>query len=537
MIHSVKDFVDKKMNNKLICFNNVSDDYLFFYDIKKDSFCATKRNKKHSKDDHVFLDDYKNIKEKIYFKDRNIIDNLYNKIIPDEIHSFHVSFRIAHENQMKWYECQENKIDQKEIVLGTIYEKNKVKIKENVGVENLFDSFKLNNAGFALMMKVDQYDEIHFTTYYKYGDFVKSSIKKCIISSLKKRQKYIELDSWNFLIIDLEGNAKDAKNLLQRITDNKQKIYFSIVAGAIELSKEFYSYDGVLECLNFSLNRAEGFNGNKFYLFDMQHYIRLKRKEDVLKHIYWAINYDFEGFELYYQPIIDINTKSIIALEALLRFKKKDEYIQPKEFISLLEQTHLILPVGRWVLKSAMESCKELQRLIPGLKMNVNLSFVQVNQNNSVQMILDILDEIEIDTTLLGIEITETGELNSNQYFNFCVGLEKGRIALILDDYGSGFSNIHRLAVAKPQYIKIDHSFTKQIIKSDYYRKILKNTISMAHDLGLLICIEGIEESDEYDVIKSLGADYMQGYLFARPMDKHSFIKDHKRMSENFLNN
>ena len=124
MIHSVKDFVDKKMNNKLICFNNVSDDYLFFYDIKKDSFCATKRNKKHIEDDHVFLYDYKSIKEKIYFKDRNIIDDLYNKIIRNEIHSFQVSFRIVHENQMEWYECQGNKIDQKEIVLGTIYEKN-----------------------------------------------------------------------------------------------------------------------------------------------------------------------------------------------------------------------------------------------------------------------------------------------------------------------------------------------------------------------------------------------------------------------------
>ena len=281
------------------------------------------------------------------------------------------------------------------------------------------------------------------------------------------------------------------------------------------MSKEFYSYDRVLECLNFSLNRAEGFNGNKFYLFDMQHYIRLKRKEEILKHIYWAINHDFEGFELYYQPIIDINTKSIITLEALLRLKMKDEYIQPKEFISLLEQTHLILPVGRWVLKTAMESWKELQQLIPGLKMNVNMSFVQVNQNNSVQMIIDIIKEI--DTTLLGIEITETGELNSNQYDNFCIGLEKGNRALLLDDYGSGFSNVHRLTAAKPQYIKIDHSFTKHIIKSDYYRKILKNTIT--------------------DVIKSLGADYMQGCLFARPMDKHSFIKNHKRMSENFLNN
>lgn len=199
----------------------------------------------------------------------------------------------------------------------------------------------------------------------------------------------------------------------------------------------------------------------------MQHYIRIKRKEEILKHIYWAINHDFEGFELYYQPIIDTNTKSIITLEALLRLKMKDEYVQPKEFISLLEQTHLILPVVRWVLKTAMESWKELQQLIPGLKMNVNMSFVQVNQNNSVQMIIDIIKEI--DTTLLGIEITETGELNSNQYYNFCIGLEKGKIALILDDYGSGFSNVHRLAAAKPQYLKIDHSFTKQIIKSDYY--------------------------------------------------------------------
>ena len=98
-------------------------------------------------------------KKKIYFKDRNIIDNLYNKII------------------------------RKEIVLGTIYEKNKLKIKEYIGVENLFDSFKLNNAGFVFDDEVDQYDEIHFTTYYKYGDFVKSSIKNVLFSSFEKENK------------------------------------------------------------------------------------------------------------------------------------------------------------------------------------------------------------------------------------------------------------------------------------------------------------------------------------------------------------
>lgn len=117
--------------------------------------------------------------------------------------------------------------------------------------------------------------------------------------------------------------------------------------------------------------------------------------------------------------------------------------------------------------KNSYGKLERIATIASGLKMNVNMSFVQVNQNNSVQMIKDIIKEI--DTTLLGIEITETGELNSNQYYNFCIGLEIGKIALILDDYGSGFSNVHRLAAAKPQYIKIDHSFTKQITKSDYY--------------------------------------------------------------------
>lgn len=545
---SVKNFIDRKMNNRCVCFDDVQN-YLFFYDIKNDRFCVTKMEEQYNQDNYnSFSDSYENIKRKIYYKDINIVDNLYNKIQNHGLNSFQVLFRITDESNLpKWYECKGKIINNRNTILGTLFEKDLVSLyNEEINIENLLESFELNNKGFVLLIKVDQYDEIHFTTYYKYGDFVKSSIKKCILSSLKKKQRYIELDAWNFLIIDLEGNAGDAKNLFQCITDsinqllndNKQKIYFSILAGAIELNEEFYSYDKVLECLNFSLNSVEGFNGNKFHMFDMQNYIELKRKEEILKNIYWSINHNFEGFELFYQPIIDVHTKSIASLEALLRFKMKDkkQYLQPNEFIPLLEQTHLILPVGRWILKTAMISCKELQQIIPGLKINVNLSYIQVNQNNSAKIILDLLEETKLDAALLGIEITETGNLNTNQYHNFCLNLGNEKIAIILDDYGSGFSNAHRLAMTKPKYIKIDYSFTKQAVKSEYYQKILKNIIAMAHDLQLLVCVEGVENHSEYKIIKSLNADYIQGYMFAKPMPKQNFINDYKKITKRVLN-
>lgn len=544
---SVKKFIDRKMNNKFDCFDDMQN-YLFFYDINDNHFCVTKMDKQSNQGDYNnFSDSYENIKRKIYYKDINVVDNLYNKIRNNELNSFHASFRIIDESNLtKWYDCEGKIINNRNIILGTLFEKDLARLKDKINIENIFESIELNNRGFVLLLKVDQYDEVHFTTYYKYGDFVKNSIKKCIIFSLKKKQKIFELDEWSFLIFSPDGDSKKAKELYQDITnsinkllsENKQKIYFSILAGAIELNKEFYSYDKVIECLNFSLNSVEGFNGNKFHMFDMHHYIKLKRKEDVLRNMYWAVNHNFEGFELFYQPIIDINTKTVTALEALLRFKEKDadQYIQPSEFLPLLEQTNLMLPVGKWILKTAMVNCKELQHIIPGLKINVNLSYIQVNQNNSAKIILDLLEETKLDATLLGIEITETGNLNTNQYHNFCLNLGNEKIAIILDDYGSGFSNAHRLAMTKPKYIKIDYSFTKQAIKSEYYQKILKNIIAMAHDLQLLVCVEGVENHSEYEIIKSLNADYMQGYMFAKPMPKQNFINDYKKITKKVLN-
>ena len=237
------------------------------------------------------------------------------------------------------------------------------------------------------------------------------------------------------------------------------------------------------------------------------------------KHIYEHMEgYHFQLAHLkkYYE------SQSVYYLEIGIYDITKEEI--ENEFIPILEESGLIIPAGRWILRQAVACCKKWQEFIPEFKVNVNLSYVQIIKSKILDEIKQALKDFNLKPALLGIEVTESGYLeNTYHYKKLWSSLKEEGITLILDDYGTGYSNAYRLSDLTPHYIKIDRVLTQKALSSNYERSILIYIIEMAHSLKLNVCIEGVETEEELQEIKKLNPDYIQGYLFGKPAPEDEF--------------
>ena len=262
-------------------------------------------------------------------------------------------------------------------------------------------------------------------------------------------------------------------------------------------------YDTLIKYSDFALNEAKKKGKNSCYFFTQDKYKQFIRRREIRVELQNAVDHNFKNFDVYYQPIIDIHTRNLIGAEALMRFKMKRneqiEFISPAEFIPILEESGLIIPAGRWILRQAVACCKKWQEFIPEFKVNVNLSYVQIIKSKILDEIKQALKDFNLKPALLGIEVTESGYLeNTYHYKKLWSSLKEEGITLILDDYGTGYSNAYRLSDLTPHYIKIDRVLTQKALSSNYERSILIYIIEMAHSLRLNVCIEGVETEEEF---------------------------------------
>ena len=202
--------------------------------------------------------------------------------------------------------------------------------------------------------------------------------------------------------------------------------------------------------------------------------------------------------------------------------------VSPAEFIPLLEESGLIIPVGRFVLHQALKACGQIQKYIPDFRISVNVSYIQVLKSDMLTEILSAISIYKIKRGSLIIELTESGFLECNANFrHFCDGLKRSEIPLALDDFGTGYSNFHYLYNLSPDTIKIDRSFTLKALNNGYEYNLLQHMVEMTHSIDLKLCVEGIETKQELDKISRIEPDYIQGYFFGRPCSFSIFMESY----------
>jgi len=227
---------------------------------------------------------------------------------------------------------------------------------------------------------------------------------------------------------------------------------------------------------------------------------------------------------VHYQPIISIKTGQVSGFEALVRWQHPVRgLVLPGDFIALAQETGLILPIDQWVIETACSQISEWQSCFhfdPPLMVNVNLTGKFIVQPNLLKMIGGILSKTGLEAKYLSVDVTESAFVEFGESFaDIVAALRKSGIEVQIDDFGTGYSSLVYLKGFPVSALKIDQIFVSQMSSRDDNTQIIRTIIELAHDLGMRAYAEGIETERQLRMLKSMGCDGGQGYLFARPLE------------------
>lgn len=235
-----------------------------------------------------------------------------------------------------------------------------------------------------------------------------------------------------------------------------------------------------------------------------------------------------EEFLIHYQPKININSGEIIGAEALIRWNYQGiSMVSPNEFIPIAEDSRLIIPIGEWVLYNVCRQHNEWKKKgIGEIRTAVNISAVQLQNQNFINTVNQILKDTKLNPNCLEFEITESALINNFTYSNEVLNeLRSMGIDISLDDFGTGYSSLCYLRNLNIDNLKIDRSFIRDIVKDKKNSDIVKGIIEMAHVLGIAVIAEGVEDVNQLKVLKQFKCDYIQGYLFSKPLPRDDYEK------------
>ena len=455
----------------------------------------------------------------------------------------------GHDGQPIWIDCRGTIIsegDKPLYLFGCINEIGAVQKADNVSgllgestLKSYIQQFlpKLPN-GFLLRIGLDDFKKINEKLGTDYGDRILKQTADDISSCILPGQKIYRVQSDEFIVLDFAGGTEAiAIDLYKRIrsfiskfvADNHYEAVFTISAGLLTSENIIqHTYSDIVKYSDFSLNEAKRQGKNLCYIFQQADYDKFCRRQELTKILRQSINEGFNGFEAYFQPLFASRTNTLYGAESLMRFRSESgNMISPGEFIPILEETGLIIPVGQWMLHTVLKRAKEIIGICPDFHISINVSYIQVMKSDIINEIIRAVSDYQIPPSNVIVELTESGLLVSNlQLAKTWSKLNEQGIQLALDDFGTGYSNFHYLHTLRPNIIKIDRSFTLNALENEYEYNLLALISGMVHDLNLTVCIEGIETNEERLKMLNVSPDYYQGFFFGKPCPYEEFVKN-----------
>jgi EAL domain-containing protein (putative c-di-GMP-specific phosphodiesterase class I) len=230
-------------------------------------------------------------------------------------------------------------------------------------------------------------------------------------------------------------------------------------------------------------------------------------------------------FRLNYQPVVSLETGGITGFEVLIRWQHPERgLISPAEFIPLAEETGLIIPIDRWVLREACRQMREWNAQFPTnppLTISANLSGKHFIQPDLIEQTQQILQETGMDAHCLKLEVTEGVVMeDAESAINMLMNLKALNIRLSIDDFGTGYSSLSYLHRFPIDTLKIDRTFVSRMGVDEENGEIVRTIATLAHNLGMTVVAEGVETGAQLAQLRALKCEYGQGYFFAKPLDR-----------------
>jgi diguanylate cyclase (GGDEF)-like protein len=386
----------------------------------------------------------------------------------------------------------------------------------------------------VLLLSLDRFKEAQDTLGYAAGKEIIREVARRLKKSVNKSATVARFDSNEFAI--LLTKIKDTQDIINT-ANNLNKALKKPIAGketefhiTFSIGISFFPNDGedaqtLLKNAGAALSRAKdhGSDNYQFYTADMN--AKAVKRLTLENNLRRALERD--EFEIYYQPKVNINTKKIVGMEALVRWRHPElGFISPSEFIPLAEDTGLIVPLSEWILRHACAQNKLWFDEGFPLNVAVNLSARQFQQQDLAQTILKIIEETGLEPGTLDLEITESSIMkNAEAAIKTLEELKKTGIRISIDDFGTGYSSLGYLKRLPIDILKIDRSFVQDVTSNPDDAALVMAIVTLAHNLRLKVVAEGVETEDQFKFLQLLKCDECQGYLFSEPVTAEKFRK------------
>lgn len=385
----------------------------------------------------------------------------------------------------------------------------------------------------VVFLDLDRFKVINDTLGHAMGDRLLHAVAKRLKDIVRDGDSVARLggDEFAITLVDI-AEVHDIPIIAEKIIDAMNKpfilgekdLFITASMGISIFPNDGNQAEILVQKADIAMYRAknEGKNTYQFYLPDMDA-MALKRMEIEMQ-LRRAL--ERNEFKLYYQPKVDLQTGRISGMEALLRWQHPEiGMVTPNEFIPLLEETGLIVPVGEWVIRTACAQNKIWQKNgLPHLRVAVNFSARQFKQHNIVEIVLGALNETGLHPTYLEMELTEDTLMeHREESMTLMCELNTMGINIAIDDFGIGYSSLNYLKRFTINSLKIDRSFIKNIETSPDDAIIIETIITMAHSLKLKVVAEGVETKRQLEFLLQHKCDEIQGYYFSLPLNVEEF--------------
>ncbi len=390
--------------------------------------------------------------------------------------------------------------------------------------EHLSEALDQKQSGAVLLFDLDNFKSINDTLGHVYGDHLLKEIALRLSSLSSEKTIISRLGGDEFLILrlgsqnydELIGFVDDVWAVFRRdfvVAGIRNKINISL--GISCFPSDSQNTEELLMNADTAMYQIKHKGKNDFVFYDKSMKDEIQYKLEVESILKEALRED--GFKLHYQPQVRLKDGEIIGFEALLRLKNYQIY--PDVFIKIAEETGLIVEIGRWVAKEAVNQLTSWRKKgLEGKPIAINFSSEQLRDRGFIQYLKELLWENDLETSQIEIEITESILVENNpETLLFLNALKKSGFKIALDDFGTGYSSLNYLTFLPVDKVKLDKSINDKFI-SDDNMEVMDSLIMLVHSLDLEIIAEGIEDWARFEQLKNSNCDAIQGYLFSRPL-------------------
>ena len=408
---------------------------------------------------------------------------------------------------------------------------NQQLLKSNIK-NSIQSSKKSGMLGIVLFIDLDYFKNINDSLGHATGDKLLKVVSKRLQSILKGPDLVARIGGDEFIIqlknvsLNLRETVKRINKtttkvlelLAKKIVIDHQELYISASIGVVIYPKDASCYEHIMQRVDIAMYQAKSSGRNGFVIFKPTMERAILKRHKLVAELRKAI--DKSEFIIEYQPQMLGDNEKIIGLEALIRWKHPSgKIINPNDFILVAEECGLIIPIGNWVLEQV---CKQIQQWVKKYNtipfITINLSVLQLHSKDLVGFLQHLFRKYSIPTHLIELELTETVMIEQENKTIYTLSqLKNLGIRLSIDDFGTGYSSLSYLKKLPFDKLKIDYSFVKDMTIDTESQIIVKTIIGMTQDLGLEVIAEGIENSQQLQMLMEMGCNRFQGFYFDKP--------------------